>query len=109
MLDVRGCLSDVFSSSLSLSAEVFENLHAMVVAVGDINRVVRRDGDAIGQAEFARAAAALPEVQQQLAVRRKNLHVVEHGVGDVEVAERIRRDALGPAKISGRVAAAAEL
>ena len=50
-------------------ADVFENLHAVVEGIRDINPVVRADGDAARQAETAGAVAALADVQQQLPIR----------------------------------------
>src|SRR5690349_5772797 len=80
----------------------------MVIAVGDVNLVIRSDGDTAGKPEFARTIAALADVQQELSGHIKNLQVVKQSIGYINVTECVRSDSLGPPEMSGGIAVAAK-
>src|SRR3954470_2165083 len=49
----------------SWRSDIFEDLNAMVVAIGNVNFVIARNGDASRHTEFTRSVAAFSEAEQQ--------------------------------------------
>src|SRR5579884_1482292 len=93
----------------SWRADVFEDLHAVIVGIGHVDLVVRADGYPRRNAELTRLRSRFAPVHQQPSGKIKDLDVVEHSIDHVDVAEGIRRDALWPREMSRRIARAADL
>ncbi len=68
-------------------AVAVEHLHAVVLAVGDVDPAVVVGGDVVGDVELAGLAAGLAPRHDQLAVGRELVHArVAVAVGDVDLA-----------------------
>src|SRR6266851_4541026 len=67
-------------------------LHAPVVHVGDIDRVLRRAGDAVDPVELAELVAGLAEHPHNLAVQRQLVYAARLLIRRVEVLGRSVRD-----------------
>ena len=73
-------------------AVAVEHLHAMVLAVGDIDPAVGVGGDIVHDVELAGIGAGLAPAFDQLAVRRVFVHAgIAIAVGDVDLALRRQR------------------
>src|SRR5215469_11352496 len=72
----------------------------MVITICNVNHAVRADGDACGQAKFARAGAALAQTQEKSARKVENLDVIVERIGYIYVVKRIRGHPFRPAEMA---------
>src|SRR5438876_8078655 len=70
----------------SIFANIFENLHPVVIGIRHKNFIVAADRDPIGQPKLPGSGSGGPKVEQKLARPVEHLDVVEHAVHNVNVA-----------------------
>ena len=80
--------------------KVLENLHPLIVSIGDIDLVALVDENAARQPELTRANSALAESQQILSGLIKDLNGIEKRVHDIDVVLAVDGYALRTGEVS---------